>query len=53
MTTTGLNSKIGEVENKIPDTSGLPTTNDLNTKIGEAENKTHDCCCRFSKNILL
>ena len=28
-----LNTKIGEVENKIPDTSSLVTTTVLNTKI--------------------
>ena len=42
MTTTVLNSKISEVENKIPDTSGLVTTTVLNTKISEVENKISD-----------
>ena len=39
MTTTVLNMKIFEVENKIPNTSGLMTTTVLNTKIIEVENK--------------
>ena len=39
MTTTVLNTKISEVENKIPDTSGLVTTTVLNTKISGAQNK--------------
>ena len=44
MTATVLNTKIFEVENKIPNTSGLVTTIALNTKISEAENKipNHD-----------
>ena len=37
-----LNTKISEVENKIPDTSSLVTTTVLNTKIGEAENRIPD-----------
>ena len=39
MTAIVLNTKISEVENKIPDTSSLVTTTVLNTKIGEIENK--------------
>ena len=47
MTTTALNTriseaentKITEVENKIPDTSSLVTTTILNTRIGEVEKK--------------
>ena len=39
MTTTALNTKISEVENKLRDTSSLVTTNVSNTKIGEVENK--------------
>ena len=35
MTTNVLNTKIGKVENQIPDTSGLVTATVLNTKIGE------------------
>ena len=44
MTTTVLNTKISEVEDKIPNTSGLVTSTDLNTKICEVENKVpnHD-----------
>ena len=34
-----MNRKINEVENKIPDISGLVTTNVLNSKISEVENK--------------
>ena len=37
-----MNTKIGEVENKIPDASGLVTFTVLNTKIGEVENKLLD-----------
>ena len=39
MTRTVLNTKIKEVENKIPDSSGLVTTTVFNTKIKEVENK--------------
>ena len=42
MTTPVLNTKITEVENKIPDTSSLVTTIVLNTKISEAENTISD-----------
>ena len=42
MTTTVLNTKISEVENKMPDTSSLVTTTVLNTKISEVENKISD-----------
>ena len=34
-----LNTKIGEVENKILDTSSLVTTTVRNTKIEDVENK--------------
>ena len=37
-----LNTKIMEVDNKIPDSSSLVTTSVLNTKIGELENKIID-----------
>ena len=37
-----MNLKISEVENKIPDTSGLVTTTVLNTKIGEVVNNFPD-----------
>ena len=41
-----MNTKISEVENKIPNTSNLVTTTVLNTKISEVENKipNHDKC---------
>ena len=44
MTTIVLNSKISEVENKIPNMSSLVTTTALNTNINEIENKilNHD-----------
>ena len=38
MTTAVLNTKISEVENKIPDTGGLVTATVLNTKIEKVEN---------------
>ena len=34
-----MNSKIGEVEKKVPDASGLVTTTLLNAKLGEVQNK--------------
>ena len=42
MTTTVLNTRISEVDNKIPNTSNLVTTTVLNTKISEVENKIPD-----------
>ena len=42
VTTTVLNTKNSEVENKIPSTSNLVTTTVLNTKISEVENKISD-----------
>ena len=42
MITIVVNTKISEVANKIPDTSGLVTATFLNTKIGEVENKVSD-----------
>ena len=41
-----MNTKISQVETKIPDTSNLVTTTVLNTKISEVENKipNHDKC---------
>ena len=42
MTTTVLNTKISEVENKILYTSSLVSTNFLNTKMSEIENKVPD-----------
>ena len=38
MTTAVLNTKISEVENKIPNTNSLVTTTVLNTKFNEVEN---------------
>ena len=40
MTTTVLNERSSEVENKIPDSSSLVTTTVLNTEISEVENKS-------------
>ena len=37
-----MNTKISEVENKIPDTSSLVTTTVFNTKESEVENKIPD-----------
>ena len=42
MTTTVLNTKISEGENKIPDTSTLGTSTVLDIKIGEVENEILD-----------
>ena len=42
MTTTVLNTKISEAENKIPHTSNLVTTTVLNTKTSKVENKISD-----------
>ena len=42
MTTNVLNTKISEVENKLPNISSLLTAIVLNTKISEVENKTSD-----------
>ena len=42
MTTAVVNTKIGEVENKTPDNSGLATTAVLNTKFSEVEKKISD-----------
>ena len=47
MTPTVLNTKINEVEIKIPNTSSLVTITVLHTKISEVENKIPD----NSKNI--
>ena len=37
-----MDTKIGEVENEIPDTRSSVTTTVLNTKFNEAENKLPD-----------
>ena len=42
MAITVLNTKIIEVENKIPNHSNLVTTTILNTKVIEVENKIPD-----------
>ena len=42
-----LNTRISEVDNKIPDTSSLVTATVLNTKIGEVKNRFPD----HAKNI--
>ena len=42
MTTSILSTNVSEVENKIPDTSGLVTTTVLNTNIREVEDKIPD-----------
>ena len=42
MTTTILNTNIGQGENKIPVTSGLVTTTIFHTKFAEVENKVPD-----------
>ena len=42
MSTTVLNTKIGEFKSKIPYTSGLVTTNILHTKIEEVGKKIPD-----------
>ena len=42
LTTTVLTTKIGKVEGKIPDTSGLVTTTVLTTEIDQVERKIPD-----------
>ena len=42
MLKTNNNTKITELKNKIPDTTGLVKKTDYNTKITELENKTPD-----------
>ena len=42
MTATVFSTKIGKVENKISDASGLVTTTVFETKIGEVKNKIPD-----------
>ena len=37
-----MEEKCGDVENKLPDITGLVTTAVLNTEISEAENKIPD-----------
>ena len=52
MTTVVGNAKIGEVESKIPDTSGLVTTTVVNTKIGEVQSKIPDTSDLVTATIL-
>ena len=47
-----LEKNIGEVENKIPDVSGLVTTAVLNTNIGEVENKIPDISALATTAVL-
>ena len=42
MTTTVLNTKVSDVENKITDPSSLVTPTVLNTKISKVETKIRD-----------
>ena len=42
MTTTVLNTKVSDVENRIPDPSSLVTPTVLNTKISKVKNKIRD-----------
>ena len=51
MTTTVLDTNINEVDNKIPDTSGLVTTTVLSTKITEVTNEipNHAKCITTSE----
>ena len=49
VTTTVLNTKISEVENKIPDTRSLVTTDVPNTNNGESKNKIPDRFPEFSR----
>ena len=44
-----MNTKVSEVENKIPNTSSLVTTTVLKTKIGKVDNKI----LKAQKHILL
>ena len=48
-----INIKIGKVEKKILDSSGLVTTFGLNTKIAAAENKVPDACVLLKKNRIV
>ena len=41
MTTTIVNRKAMDIENKIPDITNLVTKAALNTKVAEVENKIH------------
>ena len=54
MTATVLNTKTGEVENKIPDVSGLVKKKDYDAKISDIEKKyfTNSDHNKFTKEIL-
>ena len=52
MTTIVLNTRISEVESKIPNTSSLVTTTVLNTKISEVENKIPDTSSLVTTTVL-
>ena len=45
VSTTVLDTKIGEVENTIPDTSSLVSTTVLNTNIGKVDKKADTWSC--------
>ena len=47
-----LERKNGDVDRKIPDTSGLETTTVLNTKIREIENKLLDTSSLVTTTVL-
>ena len=47
MAKTFLNTKLGEVENKIPITSNFVTTTVFNTKISDVKNKIHHNSSKF------
>ena len=42
VTTTVLNTKLSEAENKMPNPSGSMTTTVLNPKISKVENKSYN-----------
>ena len=49
---TNFNTKLTELENKIPNTNGLPKKADYNTKITERENKIPDISGLATKTAL-
>ena len=53
-TTADINTKIGEVENKIPDVNDLVNKTDDDAKISDIEGKyfTTSDCNKFTSNIL-
>ena len=53
MTITVLNTKIGEVENKLSVTSALVTTTIFNTKIGKVGNKIPNVIDLVKRQILM